>query len=304
MAWDPTTGGMILFGGEAGLSPSAPLADTWLFLSGVWIPLSTATTPPARRQHHVMTRRDFGDIFLCGGIDPSTSPQTPFLDTWRWSDADWVQILPTTNVIPAAVNANQAVYDPLWKRVVMQSGQGIGTVDPVCGRASRYFAGFVPSLGRVYKFGGQDPATGGPRVLTYHYQANPIATATNGTAGCDGLALGGAAPNDVPWTTRAFEYAATGLAGGSIVLHGIGLNTQSIPLNALLPIALPGCTLDITLDVSVVLPVTGGVSTNSLFLPDVPALAGATLHFQVLEVGAGFSFVASTPRLTAVLGAM
>ncbi|MGE0144251.1 MAG: kelch repeat-containing protein [Planctomycetota bacterium] len=340
MAWDPMTGGMIMFGGDTGITPSAPAADTWLFISGVWIPLSTATTPPARRQHHVMTRRDFGDIFLCGGIDPTTSPQTPFLDTWRWNGADWVQIVPTTAVIPASVNANQAVYDEVRRRVVMQGGQGIGTVDPVfsayggsptnwcsefdcvtnewklygaaafgttnpvIGRASRYYAAFVSSLGKVYKFGGQDPSSGGPRVLTYHYQSDPVASATNGTAGCGGLTIGGVAPNDAPWTTRNFVYAASGLAAGSIALHGIGFNTQSLPLSALLPIGIPGCTLDITLDISFGLPVIGGVSTNSLVLPDVPALAGATLHFQVLEINATFTSLTSTPRLTAVVGAM
>ncbi|MFO1053696.1 MAG: hypothetical protein U1F36_15885 [Planctomycetota bacterium] len=221
------------------MAATPPKDDTWLFLSGTWTQLAPSTVPPGRRQHSVMTRPDFGDVFMCAGIDVSTSPQTPLIDTWRWNGSDWVAVIPTTAEIPASANANQAVYDPIRKRVVMQGGQGIGTVnatlyptylgspttwcsefdcvtnewklygqaafgtaDPVIGRISRYYAAYVPALGKVYKVSGQNPAGTGTTTGTCEYQATPVATTTSVGAGCIGaggpVSMSAFAPNDRP----------------------------------------------------------------------------------------------------------
>ena len=348
MAWDPTSGGMLMFGGEDSTTAATPPKnDTWLFLSGAWIPLSPTTTPPGRRQHSVMTRADFGDVFMCAGIDVSTSPQTPLIDTWRWNGSDWVAVIPTTPEIPASANANQAVYDPIRKRVVMQGGQGIGTVnstlypayggspttwcsefdcitnewklygqpafgtaDPVIGRVSRYFAGFVPALGKIYKVSGQNPSGTGTTTGTCEYQATPVAAVNDVGTGCVGagglVQLDGVAPLDRPWLGRNFDYQVTGLAPTSLVLGVFGFSATPLPLSVLLPgLGVPGCNLEVALDVTYGLANSGGTASGSLAVPDLSSLIGAPFYQQALQVeigGVGISGVSSSNGLSWVFG--
>ncbi len=141
MCYEPLTGGMLLFGGQTNdASPQVLSNETWLFLGGVWNQLSPSTTPPARTQASLMTRPDFGDCVLCAGCDHSTYNNPPtntvieqirFLDVWRWNGADWsllsnYDVLTSTGSqgFPASAVGQQAVYDPLRKRIVLQGGNG------------------------------------------------------------------------------------------------------------------------------------------------------------------------------------
>jgi hypothetical protein len=82
----------------------------------------------------LVTRDDeFHDVLLCGGLDSSSAApdQIRHLDVWKWTGSDW-SLLSNYNVLtgtggtwPASANGNQAVYDPLRKRVVVQGGNGI-----------------------------------------------------------------------------------------------------------------------------------------------------------------------------------
>lgn len=347
MTYDPTSTGLLLFGGFDGTSY---FGDTWLFIGNAWVPLSPATNPPARRMGHLVTRGDFGDAFLCLGDDASTTPQTRMLDTWRWTGADWQQIVPANGSFPHGTTANQAVYDPLRKRVVVTGGQGISVpntaaggqygdlwggspsnftsefdcvtnewllfgsagfndTDPVIGRASRYFAAFVPALGAIYKVGGQDPSTGGPRVQTYRYQASPLATATNYGTGCAGsagvvtLTAGGA-----PWTGRTFAATVTNLASSSLVFAVAGFGQTSTTLAPLLPAAGAGCVLLTNPASTSFLLNQGGSATFTLPLPAGTSLAGASLNLQVGQVELGPTLqivgISSSDALTLVVGAL
>ncbi|MBI5853549.1 MAG: hypothetical protein HZB39_21275 [Planctomycetes bacterium] len=350
MAWEPTTGGMLLFGGDTSLSPSVCANDTWLLLGGTWIQLAPANLPPVRRQHSLMTRSDFGDVFLCAGIDSSVSPNLPHLDTWKWTGFDWANIAPTTAVIQGSANANQAVYDPLRKRVVMQGGQGIDTLnpgsypgyggspttfcsefdcvtnewllygqatfntaDPVIGRISRYYAGFVPSLGKVYKVSGQNPSGVGTTTGTCQYQATPVASSIVLGSGCNGSGGSGPVvfaptfPTDRPWLGRTYAFSVSGLLPASIVIGVFGFTTTSIPLSVLDPAGLPGCNLLVNLDVTWFMANAGGTATDSLLIPTSTSLAGAVLHQQALQVElSGFTMTAlsSSNALTITLGAL
>ncbi len=130
MTWDPITGGMLMFGGDTSISPITCTNDTWLFVGGAWVQLSTGTTPPIRRQHSMVTRPEMLDIVMIVGIDSSVSPNVPRTDVWRWNGADWAQIA-TNGTIPHSANANQGVYDQVRRRIVLQGGQGLGTLDAV-----------------------------------------------------------------------------------------------------------------------------------------------------------------------------
>lgn len=134
MAWDPLLQGMLLFGGQLNdTNPQVLSNETWLFTGGGWTQLAPATVPPARTQHSLVTRSNFQDVVLCLGLDhASAAPdQIRWLDVWRWNGSDWA-LLSNYDVItntgtswPASTNGNQAVYDPLRSRIVVQGGNGI-----------------------------------------------------------------------------------------------------------------------------------------------------------------------------------
>ena len=94
-------------------------------------------SPAPRGEHSLVTRGDaFNDVVLVGGIDhgSATPEQIRHLDVWRWSAGAW-SLLSNCDVLtnptgagttwPASVNGNQAVYDPLRQRIVLQGGNGI-----------------------------------------------------------------------------------------------------------------------------------------------------------------------------------
>jgi hypothetical protein len=141
MCYEPVTGGMLMFGGQTNdASPHVINNETWLFLGGAWIQLTPATLPPARTQASLMTRTNFGDCVMCCGLDQTTYNNPPtntvveqirFLDVWRWNGADWnllsnYDVLTSTGSqgFPASAIGQQAIYDPLRKRIVMQGGNG------------------------------------------------------------------------------------------------------------------------------------------------------------------------------------
>lgn len=364
MAWEPNTGGMLLFGGDAGAAGAAN-SETWLLLGGAWIQFTPANVPPARRMASLVTRTnpEFNDVLLCGGED-TTNMAFPelyrHLDVWTWNGGDWTlrsnyDWSTGTGTFPASAMANQAVYDAIRKRVVLQGGQGIaantasntiflfgtttyngspsdytsefdcvtnswslyatnpvGTAqynnnDPAIGRISRYFGAFIPATGKVYKAGGQNAVLSGsrPTYNVYEYQASPVAAATVLGAGCNGLNL---AVDQLPWTGRTVTAAATGFGATSIGFGLIGFGTQTVPLNALHPAGMAGCSALVTPDVSLLLIPVAGAASMSLALPNAPAFAGLGLNMQAvqLQMNAQFQLVSlsSTNGVALTIGAL
>lgn len=335
MAHDPASGAMLLFGGETAITTpaTAPSNETWILLGGTWAQLTPATTPPARRLHSLASRYDFGDVFLCCGDDASQTPQVRHLDAWHFTGGNWVAYSTTT--FPHGTTANQAIYDPLRKRIVVQGGQGIstpntagggqygdlyggspstwcsefdcvtnqwtlyggatfGTNDTVIGRISRYFGGFIPALGKIYKAGGQNSSGTGTITGTCEYQANPVAATTVVGTGCVGLSLSGTAPEDRPWVGRTFTTTCTGLAAGSFPVALIGISSTPIPLSSLHPAGVAGCDLLSSLEIQLLLANVGGSAVMSLTLPNDPSFVNVALWHQTIQVQV------SGPTLTAL----
>jgi hypothetical protein len=336
MAWEPATGGMLLFGGNSGVVEG----DTWLFLGGVWIPVGIAGpgTPALRQQASLMTRTnpEFQDVLMVGGQGGGVH----FLDTWRWnaSTAAWNLITPTTSVIPPAVVANQGVYDPLRRRVVLQGGNGIPTAqipgynaqpsgwcgefdcvsnewflyggatpatsDPVIGKVSRYYAAFVPALGKIYKVSGQANTTA-MAMATYEYQATPIATAVSSGAGCSGsngpMTL---VAQDAPWSGRAWQVTGDGFPPSSLGAGIVGFGAQNVAISSLHPAGGVGCNLLVTTETTMLLLPIGSQATMSLSIPSGPAFVGAALRAQMLciELNPGISALTSTNVVTGTIG--
>ena len=377
MAFDPTLGGMVLFGGETTIPPTTtpptPPAysnETWVLLGGNWAQLAPATTPPARSLHSMVTRTDaFQDVLMCGGNDNSqlnannVLEQVRFLDVWRWNGGDWAMlsnfdvVTQTGTSFPAASLGNQAVYDPLRSRLVLQGGNGHSNIttnltylygtsyggsptnytsefdsytndwttyanaatgttpfnntDPVLGRVSRYFGGFVAATGKVYKACGQDPTRSGsrPTYSVYQYQANPVAAVVSNGAGCTGsagpLAL---VADSLPWSSRTFQATGSGFAVNAIGFAVVGFATQSTPLSVLHPAGGVGCTLLVNPDVTLLLLPAGGQATMNIGLPAGPAFAGVVLNAQMLSaeltLTADIAALLSTNALALTIGAL
>lgn len=346
MSYDPITKGMLLFGGETTVGVR-PVGDTWLLLGNTWVRRTSPQSPPARRQHSMVTRRDANEVWLVGGADTVSRPQVRMFDVWRWNGVIWRQV-PINNTNPHGTNANQAVYDESRKRIVMQGGQGISvpntngggqygnlwggspsqwcsefdvltnrwitygasafsTADPVIGRISRYFAGYIPKLGKVYKVSGQNPSGRGTTTGTCEYQATPIASTATRGMGCANLSFAGKAPYELPWLGRQLDTEVTGLASGSIPVALLGFSTLDIPLSAVLPIGRPGCRLLSGFDLVLPLSASNGAATMSLPLPATTSLAGAKFYEQVLVfglTGSQFTSLESSNALELTAGAL
>lgn len=345
MTWDPTTGGMLMFGGDTAISPVVCTNETWLWIGGVWTQLLPATVPPVMRQHSMCTRPEFQDIIMLGGIDSSVTPSTIRLGVWQWTGGDWVN-LPTNGTIPHAVNANQAVYDQARQRIVLQGGQGLQTLDPttyplytgspsswcsewdsythqwrlyggatattndaVIGRISRYFGGYLPNVGRVCKWGGQNSSGTGTITGTCWYEATPLASTAVVGAGCaSSVGTMALTADNAPWTTRTFQATATGLAPLGLPLRVLGFQSPAVPISSLHPAGGAGCDLLARTDAVDFLFGSGGTATVGFAIPDLAALAGAVLYAQVVQLEfdalGNLVLVSSSNGLALTIGAM
>lgn len=328
MTYDPATASVVMLGGLD--AAGTHLNDTWLLAGGgTWVPMTPATLPPVRRQHHLVTRTDFGDVLMCGGQDATLVGAAKWRrDTWTWNGTDWTEIVTAT--LPVSQVANDATYDPLRQRVVLASGNGSGgsptalinefdciindwvirPLDPGIFKVSRYFAAYIPALGKTFKASGQHLNAAAPSTETYEFQSDLIATATDYGTGCAGpggsLAL---ASNSRPWTSRTWSATCSNLGSNSLALAVWGENQASTPLQPLLPIAGAGCLL---LNDALILNgpqvVVGGVATESIAIPDVSSLSGIVLNLQMaeLEFDVGFNWIGlyTSNGVTITIGAI
>ena len=112
----------------------------------------------------------------------------------------------------------------------------------------------------------------------------PAAASGFGT-GCSGS--GGAnvlAATALPWIGSTFRAAATGMPALGAVLTVSGLTSTSLPLQSVLPQALPGCTLYASPDVvGVGIPVAGTL-TSSVLLPASMSLVGQQFYHQYVPI--------------------
>jgi hypothetical protein len=344
LSFDPSTGGMLLFGGDVQI-PAQLANDTWLFVNGAWTQLSPSTAPSARRQHSLVARPEMGDVLLCSGVtNPAVPTGTNALDVWSFQAGNWVLLNDGSQTFPHGCAGNQAVYDQARRRVVLQGGNGLRVIDntlpsawdgspstwcseydsrtnqwllygaasfnladPVIGRISRYFAGYVPALGKVYKVGGQNPSGTGTITGTCEYQAAPLASAVTYGSGCSGsagpVALASVFPNDRPWIGRSFEFAATGIASGALALGVAGFSQIQIPLAAIGPAGLPGCDFLTSLDQTFALPSAFGTASAAFPIPNGTFLAGGAVNLQVLQIELAPALaISSSNGLVATLG--
>jgi hypothetical protein len=88
MAYDPTTGRVLLFGGHS--IPDTPnhyLGDTWGWDGSDWTQLSPAHIPPPRQSPALVTYAARSRVLMVGGAE-----EGELSDAWAWDGHDWTPI--------------------------------------------------------------------------------------------------------------------------------------------------------------------------------------------------------------------
>jgi hypothetical protein len=116
MAYDPSTGQLVLFGGLGTFS----LSDTWTWNGTTWTQLNPATSPPARADASMAYDPGTGQLVLFGGVD---SNGTYLTDTWTWNGTTWTQLNPATS--PPVRSGASMTYDPGTGQLMLFGGQDL-----------------------------------------------------------------------------------------------------------------------------------------------------------------------------------
>lgn len=151
----------------------------------------------------------------------------------------------------------------------------------------------------------------GGAFLTVDGQASPLfaqlsstcpASAASVSSGCVGAggtlsALSGA------WTGGSFRSVGENLPILSVVGTITGFSGAALPLAAVFPSAMPGCTLLAAPDIVAFGLTTSGTAQSQLAIPDAQSLAGLVFHHQMLVVDlTGSAAVTTTNKLTVTIG--
>jgi len=102
VAWDPTDGYTVAFGGWNG---TTYFNDTWEYLHGSWAPLSPRDSPSARAGAAMAYQPSDHYVMLFGGYNGKYYLN----DTWRYTDDTWTRLDPT--LAPPARAGAAIVYD-------------------------------------------------------------------------------------------------------------------------------------------------------------------------------------------------
>src|SRR5262245_4843467 len=133
------------------------------------------------------------------------------------------------------------------------------------------------------------------------------ATAASHGSGCAGSGgINTLFTTSLPWTGSTFHSTATGMPGNGLALGVLGFATASIPLSAILPQGVAGCTLLVTPDLLDLYVPTAGIATTAIALPNTAALAGQVVYQQVvpleLDSFGNITALTSTNALTLSIG--
>jgi hypothetical protein len=147
-------------------------------------------------------------------------------------------------------------------------------------------------------------------TLPLHSVARLVSTCPATTIAVGNGCVGSGGPNvltatSLPWTGATYRATATGTAANGIALGVLGLGTVSLPLAAILPQGVAGCSLLVTPDLlDAHVPVAGTVTTQ-LAIPNVAALVGQSLHQQFVSLEfavTAITALTSTNALTLTIG--
>ncbi|MBM4060733.1 MAG: hypothetical protein FJ265_06525 [Planctomycetes bacterium] len=252
-----------------------------------------------------------GDLVAGGMFLNAGAVAAPYVA--RWNGVAWAPVdLPSSTPLTAEVRALCVLPDGdlvaggggmiLWNggtgAVVVNAARLHGTAwspVPVRGLAVDCIAS--TATGDLL-FGG-DFLTVNGQVAVNHARWHPTCPAASSSYGgpCTGsagtLAL---TPTSLPWLGGTYRARATGLAASGLAFDLLGFNLTAVPLGALHPTGVPGCTLLVDPVVTQFLPAAGGQATVQHAFPRTVTFAGLVLRDQLLqfELGPTFAVTALT----------
>jgi eukaryotic-like serine/threonine-protein kinase len=118
MAYDPTSGSELLFGGGGN---GQTFADTWSFQYGKWSQLHLSVQPAARTDASMVWDAQDGYMVLFGGFSPTGEALG---DTWIFGEGHWAELHPSSSPPPRAY-ASMA-YDLADHEVILFGGTSAG----------------------------------------------------------------------------------------------------------------------------------------------------------------------------------
>jgi hypothetical protein len=128
MAYDPTTGTVVLFGGSDNANNGAVFGDTWTWDGVTWTQQFPPVSPAARSTNQSMVYDPVTKtVVLFGGegADNGDYGGVPYGDTWEWNGRKktWTQVLPWSSPSPRWA---PLAYDAITKTVVLFGGDNGG----------------------------------------------------------------------------------------------------------------------------------------------------------------------------------
>ena len=313
MAYVPTRGVCVLFGGGITGSGTPVLNDTWEWNGSTWTQYMPAVRPPARWSSY-LAAVGTGRVLLSGG----GAGFVELYDTWTWDGVAWQQVFPA--VQPIARRLGGAAFDS-QRNLLVAWGGAVTFFDPwgpylnpdgstwvwdgsnwrldsrPFAPVGRYAtaAAYDVSRGRVVAFGGFNPL---PLQDTWEYEAGPLAACASSGPGCPGpLGVPVLAPSAGPlpllgtnWFLRlTYGSGIPGIRVGSIA---IGWSDQmwsggTLPFD-LTALGMTGCTLRVSTEFVQGMYLQSGHAYFAWPLPATPSLAGIQFFAQglVLETAA------------------
>jgi uncharacterized repeat protein (TIGR02543 family) len=122
MAYDPSTGQLVLFGGSDGTGTAN---DTWTWNGTTWTQqLQSSASPSGRESASMAYDTDAGQLVLFGGFGSSYGVYPD--DTWNWNGTTWTQMSPATS--PPGRGSAAMAYDPDSAQLVLFGGYSAPSV--------------------------------------------------------------------------------------------------------------------------------------------------------------------------------
>lgn len=121
MAYDPSDGYVVLYGGET--QGGSYLSDTWTYLNGQWTELSPTTSPPARSGACLAWDTADNELVLFGGGNYYGTQDS---DTWTFIGGQWTQDTSSSNT-PGARLGCALAYDASDSYLMMYGGYTTAT---------------------------------------------------------------------------------------------------------------------------------------------------------------------------------
>lgn len=120
MAYDPTTGNTVIYGGDTFGFPVGASNETWSYDGANWTQLSPLASPPAASGIQMAYDLNRGVFVYYGGLTTSFFGGPSVDETWEFDGATWSQVFPVNT--PGGLGLYGMCYDSVRGVTVLYGG--------------------------------------------------------------------------------------------------------------------------------------------------------------------------------------